>query len=132
MAGKITMAPDGKVPQLDFFKQVGELSVQVRTRAVLILCSKLTIVVAVQARFSNAGKFGKDDRVASVRGCTMKIGRGNEASWDLLFNTGSTSVFENHMTFAMNAMANKALENGDIESYKKWLYAGFSLSFVGL
>ena len=43
---------------------------------------------------------------------------------DLLFNTGSTSIFENHMTFAMNAMANAALEGSpqNLEAYKRWLY----------
>ena len=44
---------------------------------------------------------------------------------DLLFNTGSTSIFENHLTFAMNAQANQALESTpqNLAGYKRWLYA---------
>ena len=38
-------------------------------------------------------------------------------------NTGTAGVFENFTTFGMAAMASKAIDNGDIESYKKWLLA---------
>ena len=84
----------------------------------------------MQARFSNVqspisnGKFGEDDRAISVRGVLLKMNDGHE-EMDLLFNTGSTSVFENHLTFAMNAMANQALESTpqNLEGYKRWLYA---------
>ena len=58
-----------------------------------------------------------------MRGALLKLRVGRE-DMDLLFNTGSTSIFENHMTFAMNAMANAALEGSpqNLEAYKRWLY----------
>ena len=48
-----------------------------------------------------------------------------EEDMDLIFNTGATSVFENHLTFAMNAAASAALESTppNLEGYKRWLYA---------
>ena len=58
-----------------------------------------------------------------MRGALLKLNIGRE-EMDLLFNTGSTSDFENHLTFAMNAMANQALESTpqNLEGYKRWLY----------
>ena len=38
-------------------------------------------------------------------------------------NTGTAGVFENFPTFCMAGQASKAIENGDIESYQKWLLA---------
>ena len=77
---------------------------------ILYLPSNVILIGIYQARFSNAGKFGKDDRAISVRGALLKLNIGRE-EMDLLFNTGSTSVFENYLTFAMNAQANQALES---------------------
>ena len=42
---------------------------------------------------------------------------------DLHMNTGSTGVFENLPTFGMVGIANKSIEGGDIETYKRWLYS---------
>ena len=38
-------------------------------------------------------------------------------------NTGTVGVFENFPTFCTAGQASKAIENGDIESYQKWLLA---------
>ena len=39
----------------------------------------------------------------------------------LHMNTGVAATYENLMTFDMANMANTALQNGDIDTYKKWL-----------
>ena len=35
----------------------------------------------------------------------------------------NTGVFENFPTFGMARLASNAIENGDVESYQKWLLA---------
>ena len=76
----------------------------------------------IQARFSNVGGYGADDRASSIRGVMINLHSDTE-NLDLHMNTGSTGVFENLMTFVMSGKANRAIEEGNLEAYKRWLYA---------
>jgi len=78
--------------------------------------------IKVKARFSNVGGYGSDDRASAIRGVMINL-HSDEEKLELHMNTGSTGVFENLPTFAMVAQANRAIEEGNIEAYKKWLYA---------
>ena len=74
-----------------------------------------------QARFSNAGFFGRDDRSRSPRGCLLTLTtqhQGQEKEMHLHMNTGVTTTYENLMTFDMADMANRALQKEDVETYK--------------
>ena len=73
-----------------------------------------------QARFSNLGFFGKDDRSRVPRGCLVTLANQGQ-EMHLHMNTGVAATYENLMTFDMAEMANLALKTDDIETYKKWL-----------
>ena len=60
----------------------------------------------IQARFSNVGGYGKDDRASAIRGVMINL-HSDDEKMDLHMNTGSTGVFENLLTFGMVAKANK-------------------------
>ena len=72
-----------------------------------------------QARFSNVGGGGSDDRSTCVRGSLITL-----HNFHLHMNTGTAGVFENFPTFGMARLASNGIENGEVESYQKWLLAG--------
>ena len=64
--------------------------------------------VSLQARFSNVGGYGIDDRASSIRGVMINL-HSDDEKLDLHMNTGSTGVFENFLTFGMVGQANRGI-----------------------
>ena len=73
-------------------------------------------------RFSNVGGCGADDRSTCVRGSLITLAS-DEENFHLHMNTGTAGVFENFPTFGMAAMASKAIDKGDVDSYQRWVLA---------
>ena len=64
------------------------------------------VFVSLQARFSNVGGYGKDDRASSIRGVMINL-HSDDEKLDLHMNTGTTGVFENLITIGMVRQANR-------------------------
>ena len=73
--------------------------------------------VSLQARFSNVGGYGTDDRASSIRGVMINL-HSDDEKLDLHMNTGSTGVFENLPTFAMVGQANRGMKINVLECSK--------------
>ena len=73
--------------------------------------------VSLQARFSNVGGYGTDDRASSIRGVMINL-HSDDEKLDLHMNTGSTGVFENLPTFAMVGQANRGMKINVLEYSK--------------
>ena len=91
-SGHLNMVAEDGVPNVPFFQTDENIAVKVSLPGFFIQFFGLFL----QARFSNVGGCGADDRSTCVRGCLIALASSQE-NFHLHMNTGTAGVFENFL-----------------------------------